>query len=273
MDAKRRASNDKAASEASPAPMDSRRLRFLSYNIQTGILSARYGHYLLHSWKHLLPFRNRWANLDRIGKSLAAFDVVGLQELDSGSLRTGFINQAKYLAEQANFPFWHYQTNRRLGKLAQHSNGLLARFKPYELTDYRLPGLKGRGALLARFGSREDPLALFIIHLSLGKRARLKQMDFLSELVQEYRHVVVMGDLNCGPDSREMKLLLRRTHVSIPLRALSTFPSWRPRRDIDHILVSPSLRVEKTYVPEWLYSDHLPIAMDVLLPSSIHLSG
>ena len=136
-----------------------------------------------------------------------------------------------------------------------------------------MPGLRGRGALLARFGSRDEPLALFILHLSLGRRARLKQMDFLSELVQEYRHLVVMGDLNCGPDSREMKLLLRRTHLSIPLQELSTFPSWRPRRDIDHILVSPSLRVEKTYVPEWLYSDHLPVAMDVLLPRSIHLGG
>ncbi len=274
MEAERLASHDRVATRAAvPAALDGRRLRFLSYNIQTGILSARYGHYVLHSWKHLLPFRNRWANLDRIGKSLAGFDVVGLQELDSGSLRTGFINQAKYLAEQANFPFWHYQTTRRLGKLAQHSNGLLARIAPHELTDYKLPGLRGRGALLARFGTREEPLALFIIHLSLGRRARLKQMDFISERVQEYRHAVVMGDLNCGPDSREMKLLLQRTHLLMPSQDLSTFPSWRPRRDIDHILVSASLRVERTYVPEWLYSDHLPVAMDVLIPASVHLAG
>ncbi len=271
MDADSVVSREQTSPTATPALLDGRRLRFLSYNIQTGILSARYGHYVLHSWKHLLPFRNRWANLDRIGKSLAAFDVVGLQEVDSGSLRTGFINQAKYLAEQGNFPFWHYQTTRRLGKLAQHSNGLLARFEPHEFADYKLPGLRGRGALLARFGTREEPLAMFIIHLSLGKRARLKQMDFLSELVQEYRHVVVMGDLNCGPDSREMKLLLRRTHLTIPSEELTTFPSWRPRREIDHILVSTSLRVEKTYVPEWLYSDHLPVAMDVLIPASVHL--
>ncbi len=273
VDANVLASHDQAGSQASRGLQDGRRLRLLSYNIQTGILSARYGHYVLHSWKHLLPFRNRWANLDRIGKSLAPFDVVGLQEVDSGSLRTGFINQAKYLAEQGSFPFWHYQTNRRLGKLAQHSNGLLARLEPHEFTDYKLPGLKGRGALMARFGSRQEPLVMFIIHLSLGRRARLKQMDFIGELVQEFRHVVVMGDLNSSPDSREMKLLLRRTHLSIASQDMSTFPSWRPRREIDHILVSPSLRVERTYVPEWLYSDHLPVAMDVLVPASVHLSG
>ena len=202
---------------------------------------------------------------------MSTFDIVGLQEVDSGSLRTGFINQTKYLAERGDFPFWHYQTTRRLGKLAQHSNGLLARIKPHEITDYKLPGLKGRGALLARFGPHDNPLALFIIHLSLGRRSRLRQVDFLSELVQDHEHVIVMGDLNCEPTSPEMKLLMRRTQLLNPSREMSTFPSWRPRRDIDHILVSPSLRVEKTYVPAWLFSDHLPVAMSVLLPHSIHL--
>ncbi len=267
------ASIDSAATKSiSTSFAAGRRLRFLSYNIQTGILSARYRHYVTHSWKHLLPYAHRWANLDRIGQSMSTFDIVGLQEVDSGSLRTGFINQTKYLAERGDFPFWHYQTTRRLGKLAQHSNGLLARIKPHEITDYKLPGLKGRGALLARFGPHENPLALFIIHLSLGRRSRLRQVDFLSDLVQDHEHVIVMGDLNCEPGSPEMKLLMRRTQLLNPSREMSTFPSWRPRRDIDHILVSPSLRVEKTYVPTWLFSDHLPVAMSVLLPHSIHLN-
>lgn len=249
------------------------RLRLVSYNIQTGIVSERYRHYVLHSWKHLLPYTNRWTNLDRIAQSLRAFDVVGLQEVDSGSLRTGFINQAKYLADRGRFPFWHHQTNRRLGKLAQHSNGLLSRIAPHELVDHKLPGLKGRGALLVRFGSHAESLVLVIIHLSLGQRSRLRQMAYLSELVNGYSHAILMGDLNCSLHSQEMRMLLRSTDLVAPGDIMNTFPSWRPRRNIDHILVTSGLQMERAYVPDWMFSDHLPIAMDVVVPASVHLAA
>ncbi len=255
-----------------PADDGSHRLRLLSYNIQTGIVSDRYRHYFTHSWKHLLPFSKRWTNLDRISQSLRGFDIVGLQEVDSGSLRTGFINQTKYLAERGGFPFWHFQTTRRLGKLAQHSNGLLSRVFPRECLDYKLPGLPGRGALVARFGSVEEPLVLFILHLSLGQRSRKRQMRYLADLVNGYHHVVVMGDLNCEPNSPEMNLLLDQTELRRPPGVLTTFPSWRPRKDLDHILVTPHIEVERTYLPHWTFSDHLPVAMEIALPSSVRLS-
>jgi endonuclease/exonuclease/phosphatase family metal-dependent hydrolase len=248
------------------------RLRLLSYNIQTGIDSQRYHHYITHGWKHLLPYARRWYNLDRIARSLRGFDIAGLQEVDSGSLRTGFINQTKYLAEQANFPFWHCQTNRRLGKLAQHSNALLSRITPHELIECPLPGLPGRGVLIARFGAREQSLAIFVIHLALGKRARLRQISYLCDLINQYPQVILMGDLNCELESQEMKQLLRDTALQSKDDVCHTFPSWQPRRHLDHILVTPQIRIQRTYVLEWLYSDHLPVAMDILVSRQVGLS-
>lgn len=247
------------------------RLRLLSYNIQTGISSERYRHYVTRCWKHVLPCADRWENLDRIGAALSAFDIVGLQEIDSGSLRTGFVNQTEYLAWRGGFPYWYHQTNRRVGKVAQHSNGLLSRLIPYEVVDHKLPGLRGRGAFLARFGAAPESLALFIMHLALGKRARLRQMAFLAELVNEYPHVILMGDLNCSPRSLELRRLLRETRLQPVAEARQTFPSWRPRWHIDHILVSESIQIERTYIPHWLYSDHLPIAMEVVVPGEVTL--
>jgi len=243
----------------------------MSYNIQTGITSEHYRHYLTHSWKHVLPHAQRWQNLDLIAEGLSGFDIVGLQEVDSGSLRTGFINQTEYLAQRAGFPYWHFQTNRRLGKLAQHSNGLLARVAPHALREYKLPGMPGRGALVARFGSAKEPLLVVIVHLSLGKRSRLRQMAYLAELVADFRHAMVLGDLNCDASSEEMRLLLRRTRLTIPPEELHTFPSWRPRKRIDHILLSSEMAVERAYVPPWLYSDHLPLAMDIVVPGTVGL--
>ena len=107
-----------------------KRLRLLSYNIQVGIIYSRYRHYLTRSWKHVLPFQGRQENLDSIAGFISGFDIVGLQEVDAGSLRSNYINQAKYIAQRSGFPHWYAQTNRNLGKLAQHSLGLLTKLRP-----------------------------------------------------------------------------------------------------------------------------------------------
>ena len=113
--------------EPMTAPL--RRLSVLSYNIQAGIDTRTFRHYLTQSWKHVLPHRERMANLNRIAQLLSQHDLVGLQEVDAGSLRSGFIGQTEYLAHRAGFPYWHQQVNRNIGALAQHSNGLLSRFR------------------------------------------------------------------------------------------------------------------------------------------------
>ena len=102
-------------------------LRLLSFNVQVGINTQRYHHYLTRSWQHLLPHAGRANNLQRIADLLADFDLVALQEVDGGSLRSGYVNQVEYLAQQGAFPYWYQQLNRNLGRFAQHSNGVLSR--------------------------------------------------------------------------------------------------------------------------------------------------
>jgi endonuclease/exonuclease/phosphatase family metal-dependent hydrolase len=246
------------------------RLRLLSYNIQTGIATTKYRHYLTHSWKHVLPYPERRSNLDRIAALVSDYDIVGVQEADAGSLRSGFINQTEYLSLRAGFPYWYDQTNRDLGHLARHSLGVLSRFRPSEINEIKLPGMiPGRGALTVRFGAGKESLLLVILHLALGRRARKQQMNHISDLISGQEHVILMGDMNCGSDSPEMKWLLDRAVLREPMHGLHTFPSWRPRRNIDHILVSPSLEIENVGVLNHNGSDHLPISMDVVLPCDI----
>ena len=111
-----------------PADTETRgtRIRLLSYNIQVGMASTRPHHYITESWKHVLPHAQIYDNLTRIAHAVSGFDIVALQEVDAGSLRSSFINQIEYLAKKGGFPFWHEQTNRSLGKIARHSNGLLS---------------------------------------------------------------------------------------------------------------------------------------------------
>ena len=248
------------------------KLRLLSYNIQGGIGTAGYHHDGTQSWKHVFPHHSKRRNLDRVGQMASDFDIVALQETDAGSLRSNFVNQAEYLAEKADFPFWHDQVNRDMGKFAQHSNSLLSKIRPSEVVDHKLPGMiPGRGALMVRFGNKNESLVFFVVHLALSRRSRKNQLAFIGEQVQEHKHVIMMGDMNCEVDSPEMKLLFRQTHLQVPEYRPHTFPSWRPQKHIDHILVSDEVHVLDVQALNQGVSDHLPVAMEIGVPDTIKL--
>ncbi|MGV6825686.1 MAG: endonuclease/exonuclease/phosphatase family protein [bacterium] len=246
-----------------------RRVKILSYNIQVGVDTSRYHEYVTKGWKHVLPHRERLNNLNRIGTMLAGYDMVSLQEVDAGSLRSGFVDITEYLAHRARFPHWYRQVNRNIGPLARHSNGFLTRLQPTHIGHYKLPGGPGRGASLFEFGHGEDALRLCSLHLALGRRARTKQLEFISELVDDSNHLIVMGDLNAGCESQEIGDFVRRHQLHEPACEQPTFPSWRPVRKIDHILMSQSLVVSSAHVLDYSLSDHLPIAVEFELPTGI----
>ena len=132
--------------------------------------------------------------------------------------------------------------------------------------------IPGRGALCVRFGRKNASLMVMIVHLALSRRGRMSQLDYIGDLVNDYRHVVLMGDMNCRSESDEMELLVNKTLMTEPLHGLHTFPSWRPKRNIDHILVTPTVEVEHAAVLDYPLSDHLPISMEIVLPDSVELN-
>lgn len=255
---------------AAGLPGDS--LRLLSFNIQVGIGTQRYRHYLTRGWQHLLPHHGRAANLQRIGALLGGFDLVALQEVDGGSLRSDYVNQVEHLAQLGDFPFWYQQLNRNLGRLAQHSNGLLSRLQPSLLEDHPLPGPRGRGAILLRFGEGPEALAVVMMHLALGSRVRSRQLAYIRELVHGYRHCVLMGDMNTHASELLERSPLRDLGLVAP-QSRATYPSWSPQRCIDHILLSPTLTLERMQVLDAPISDHLPVAVQIGLPAALRRSA
>ena len=251
-----------------------KRLRLLSYNIQVGIAAVSIRDYITMSWKHVLPHAQIYENLEKIAYAINNFDIVALQEVDAGSLRSSFVNQIEFLARKGGFPYWYHQTNREIGILTKHSNGVLSKYQPIEVEDYKLPGpIPGRGVMVVRYGEFENPLILMVVHLALGKRARQRQLEFIGEIVNCYEHVIVMGDMNCAPDSPEMTYLINTTHLMDPQHGLKTYPSWKPARRIDHILASPTLEVHDVHVLDHMLSDHLPIAMEISLPADMDIAA
>lgn len=245
-------------------------LRVLSCNILAGASVQRYREYFTRSWGAVLPGKYKLGNLDHLARSIAQFDVVGLQEADAGSIRSGFLNQTRYLAETSGMPYWSHQPNRKVSSVSHTANGLISRNAPNEVLDYPLPGrLGGRGVLLARYGEGREALTVAVAHLSLGTQSRARQIDFIAELLQDSPNAVMMGDLNTPPDSPELRNLFARTALAPPVHPAPTFPSWHPQRAIDHILVTSGITIERLWTLPAAFSDHLPLAAELRLPMAL----
>ena len=241
-----------------------RGLRFLTYNIQVGIRTSRYRHYVTKGWKHVLPHEGRNHNLRRIAEVVSDYDFVALQEIDAGSIRSGFINQVEYIADHAGFPYWYTQLNRDLGPFAQHGSGLLSRIAPDGMEDHRLPGaIPGRGAIVVRLPYADTSVLVVLLHLSLGERSRKLQLDYVKRLIDGESHVVVMGDMNSHLAHLLFNSPLAETDLRPAESVLPTYPSWQPALALDHILVSPSLSIREYDVLDCRLSDHRPISVTV----------
>ncbi len=243
------------------------RLSLLSYNLQVGINSSRYSDYLTQSWRHLLPDSNRQTNLSRVADWLSDYDIVALQEVDTGSLRSQYINQVEYLAQKAGFPHFHQQQNRNIAGLTAHANGVLTKYKTTQVKLHKLPGrISGRGALEINIESKGYKIKILSVHLALGQRARNSQLAYIANLVKNSDHFVIMGDMNCKKDTvfeafKDAKIKVKRNPLISP-----TYPRWNPKHCYDQIWISENLKIISSKVLNLGVSDHLPISMEIEFP-------
>ncbi|MEN1728414.1 MAG: EEP domain-containing protein, partial [Pseudomonadota bacterium] len=71
--------------------------------------------------------------------------------------------------------------------------------------------------------------------------------------------------LNASPNARELTEFCDRAGLIIPSPQRLTFPSWEPKRAIDHILISPHMDVSDVDALPVEFSDHRPLAMTLNL--------
>ena len=242
--------------------METSRLKIISSNIQAGSITRAYSEYVTRSWSQLIH-AGKQGTLDALAQTFQHFDLVGLQECDPGSMRSGFSNQSDYLAQKANFPHSSHHATRRISRFAGFGNALLSRLEPSSMEHFALPSLiPGRGVLLARFGEGDAAWHVAVTHLSLSAKARRVQIAYLAELLSEKKRLVLMGDFNCDLLAPEMSRLFQFTQLEIPERVLPTFPSWDAKRPIDHILVG-GLKSDNYQTHVAAGSDHLAISLDI----------
>ena len=75
-----------------------------------------------------------------------------------------------------------------------------------------------------------------------------------------------IAQIVCDPDRPEMQGLYRNTRLQPPANCVPTFPSWRPQRAIDHVLVTPALGIATMQAVPAAHSDHLALSVELDVP-------
>lgn len=240
-------------------------MRFLLYNIRYGAgIGMRF---------HLpVPYAGYLKSSNKVLEGIIGFvrqiepDIIGLVEVDGGSFRTGNLCQAKQIALQLGH--FHvieskYGIQSVAGKvplLNRQGNAILS----------TLPILSHRyhyfeqGVKRLVIEARLAPVTVFLVHLSLTYRNRQYQLERLYRLTQNINGpVIVAGDFNVLWGDKELDLFLGATGlINANRKGYPSHPSRAPKRQLDFILHSPDLHVQKFQIPEVRFSDHAPLICD-----------
>lgn len=217
-------------------------------------------------------------------------DIIALQEVDRGQPRSGGVDQVQQLADALGLtgvfcPALHgspdhswvpADTGRDDPDAAAYGVGLLVR-PPLGVTRrVRLPGggagRRGPDASLRNPGwDREPrvalvadvhldgwPLTVIVTHLSYLPVRALRQLRTATGAGAHAATRLMIGDLNLPAWAVRAAVPGWRHAGGEP-----TFPAWRPRLQMHHVLVDGGLHVERATAHPHSTSDHRPLVVDL----------
>lgn len=224
---------------------------------------------------------DRRLDVGRVADVIAALnpDIVALQELDVGRMRTNGVDQAHEIARRLEMAFHFHPAMRVEEEL--YGDAILTRHPERKVKSAALPGydrvsaLEPRGALwiTVEIGGRE--LQVVNTHLGLVPREQQNQAAALvgpQWLGRPDRQgpTILLGDFNVTSASVVYRTLSGALHPArkraVRRAPSATFPSVMPVLRIDHIFVSDEVSVSEVFAPydprTRAASDHLPLVMD-----------
>ncbi|MDH3538334.1 MAG: endonuclease/exonuclease/phosphatase family protein, partial [Gammaproteobacteria bacterium] len=193
-------------------------------------------------------------------------DVIGLIEVDTGSIRSRNVNQAEKLASDLGMNT-SYETkygskslNQLLPIVRMQGNAFMAAPRVHgEKFHYFDTGIK---RLIIEL--EMDDYAIFLVHLSLKYRHRHLQLRHLYDLIEATeKPVLVAGDFNTFWGENEIYLFMKAAGLrSANVDSRPTYPSRAPRKELDFVLYQDGIRVTAFDIPDVKLSDHLPLVCD-----------
>lgn len=243
-------------------------LRLVSYNIKSGLHHAD--------------------GLAAVGATLRALepDVVGLQEVDRGTERSGGADQAAELAERVGLPHHAFGVATPWFGAGEYGIALLSRWPLERVQTMPLwvptdPAVaqslrEPRALLSATVQVDGKPVRVFVSHLGLDdeqRRIQAREIAAAVEQAKAFADPVLMGDFNDAPGTPALQPLAERlvdVHAKVPEKERGTFPtgtSSASRIAIDYVMIPSGWAVRRAWVhhaeSEPDASDHYALAAEV----------
>lgn len=252
--------------ELAPATRDprcatraSRALRILQFNIHAGIDSSGR------------------VDLDRIAAEIESVhpDLVSLNEVDSGTLRSGGLDETAYLAGATGLHGVYGPNLFYDGGL--FGNAILSRYPVVQSHNLQLPvalGLEQRGLLTATLRVDGQTVSFSSLHLSDGSDGRASRTAQAETAAQAMGHTsrptIVAGDLNSVPGDLPERLLRQHLLDSQEQGGAGngdSVPETDPRSRFDYVLYDDRLAVVpgSTRVLPSAVSDHRAVFTELVL--------
>jgi len=240
-------------------------MRLLLYNIRYGMGLGPGVRWPLPGVSSLADSR---ANLKRIQRFIKAQnpDIVGLVEVDGGSIRSRRMNQADTIARALG----HYSVYQ-----CKYGEGSLQQFLPIvrKQGNAFLAAPHMHGARFHYFDKGIKRLiieleladcAIFLVHLSLKYRHRQAQLHALHDFVTaSSKPVLIAGDFNTFWGKDEIYLFMKATGLrNANVHGLPSYPSSSPRKELDFVLYGNGISITDFSIPGVRFSDHLPLVCD-----------
>ncbi|SET41467.1 Metal-dependent hydrolase, endonuclease/exonuclease/phosphatase family [Natronincola peptidivorans] len=227
-------------------------LKIMSYNVHHG--RNLYGRY----------------SLDEIAEVIRTSDadIIGLQELDNGVVRSRFQDQIKYLSEKLSMEYVYGYNFNLLGGM--YGNGILSKYPIESYENLYLPsGREQRGLLSAVINVEGKQLNFLVTHLGLNQQERKGQVNTISKYLETLPHQkILVGDLNARPNSEEVQLLSKElldTAHAVGKDAEPTFDLPVLSGRIDYIFLDHKIQLKDYNVIKSRASDHYPITATIEL--------
>jgi endonuclease/exonuclease/phosphatase family metal-dependent hydrolase len=237
-------------------------VRLALLNAQSGVGVTRgYWQYLVRGHRYVV------AHDAGIVAALAQFiarrqiDVLACTETEGTSWRSSGVDYVAALAASSPLRHAAFFATLRLAGVVNQGNSIHSAAPLVAIREHVLPG-RGERRVLGEAQLGVTPmLTVFVTHLSLGARARARQLEHIAGVVRGRSRVVVVGDFNTS-DVGELAPLTAAglRHVASD----ATYPSWRPRAALDYLLCSADVHVRSIVVDtETRLADHLPIIAEL----------
>lgn len=200
-------------------------------------------------------------------------DLVALQEVDVGVLRSGRVHQARRLGELTGMatrmgPTQHYE-----GGL--FGNAVLTRLPILDVEIHPLPYTEStpervtypRGAIAVTVQAPDGlPLRFVSTHFQHNvPEDRVAQADAINRLFAaegDDLTTILAGDINATPEDEPVQRLLTRWTNAIENPPAPSVPSQNPKSRIDYIFYRPAAAfklLETKVIDESMASDHRPV--------------